>query len=191
VHADHLNTPRAILDGQNRMVWRWLGSAFGQGLPEEDPDGDGKLFEYNLRFPGQYYDKETGLHYNYFRDYDPGTGRYVQSDPIGLEGGVNTYGYANQNPLAFTDALGLMGSRGRRPPQQDMVCSSVGALLENNSCVRECCVKHDTCYEFYGCSQYSWLGNLFGLASQCQICNAEAAICVTHARSNCDGEECK
>ena len=51
----------------------------------------------NLRFPGQYFDEETGLHYNYFRDYDPGIGRYVQSDPIGIDGGLSLYGYARQN----------------------------------------------------------------------------------------------
>jgi RHS repeat-associated protein len=63
--------------------------------------------ENNLRFPGQYYDRETGLHYNYFRDYEPGTGRYVEADPIGIEGGLNVYGYANQSPLTFADPLGL------------------------------------------------------------------------------------
>lgn len=107
VHADHLDSPRAIVDSQSRMVWRWLGSAFGQNLPEEDPDGDGTLFEYNLRFPGQYYDKETSLHYNTFRDYDPSTGRYVESDPIGLEGGMNTYAYVEGNPLSYIDPEGL------------------------------------------------------------------------------------
>lgn len=57
--------------------------------------------------PGQYYDAETGKNYNYFRDYDPTTGRYVESDPIGLNGGVNTYNYVGNNPLKFFDLLGL------------------------------------------------------------------------------------
>ncbi|HGT3378250.1 TPA: RHS repeat-associated core domain-containing protein, partial [Pseudomonas aeruginosa] len=61
----------------------------------------------NLRFPGQYYDAESGLHYNYFRDYDPETGRYVETDPIGLEGGINTYGYVGANPVGNIDPLGL------------------------------------------------------------------------------------
>ncbi len=65
-----------------------------------------------LRFPGQYYDDETGLHYNYFRDYDPTTGRYIESDPIGLEGGLNTYLYAEANPLRFTDPTGEASAAG-------------------------------------------------------------------------------
>ena len=107
IHTDHLNTPRLIADQSNIPIWRWDNvHAFGANLPDEDPDGDGQLFEYNPRFPGQYFDKEAGLHYNYFRYYEPETGRYISPDPIGLTGGLNTYGYAAQNPLSFVDPTG-------------------------------------------------------------------------------------
>ncbi|MFY7809457.1 MAG: RHS repeat-associated core domain-containing protein [Fimbriimonadaceae bacterium] len=91
------------------MVWRWAleGSAFGQHPAEADVDGDGVSLEFNLRYPGQYFDSATGWHYNYFRDYEPGTGRYVQSDPIGLGGGVSTFGYVGGAPLRFSDFFGL------------------------------------------------------------------------------------
>jgi RHS repeat-associated protein len=72
-------------------------------------DGDGVRFSFNLRFPGQYYDVETKLHYNYFRDYNPATGRYVQSDPIALSGGLNTYDYVQAAPIGIIDPLGLDG----------------------------------------------------------------------------------
>jgi len=108
VHTDQLDTPRAISDPQGATVWRWEGEPFGNTLADEDPDGDGVQFVYNGRFPGQYFDAETRFNYNYFRYYDPATGRYITSDPIGLDGGVNTYGYVNGNPLMYLDAQGLL-----------------------------------------------------------------------------------
>jgi RHS repeat-associated protein len=85
IHTDHLNTPRRISrPADNVIVWRWDSEPFGTAAANQDPDGDGVAFVYNLRMPGQYYDAETGLSYNYFRDYDPATGRYVESDPIGV-----------------------------------------------------------------------------------------------------------
>ena len=110
VHADHLGTPRAITDSTtNTKVWEWGNEdAFGNNLPNEDPLNTGVATKYNLRFPGQYYDLETNTHYNYFRDYDPGTGRYVQSDPIGLNGGFSTYAYVGGRPVASIDPLGWL-----------------------------------------------------------------------------------
>ena len=97
----------AISDANQQVVWRWKSEAFGLTPANEDPDGDGVGFVFNLRFAGQYYDTETGLHYNYFRYYDPRIGRYITSDPIGLNGGLNTYAYVAGNPLVQIDSKGL------------------------------------------------------------------------------------
>ena len=79
VHTDHLNTPRRISrPSDNKLRWRWDPTPFGEGLPNENPQALG-VFKYHLRFPGQYFDIETNLAYNYFRDYDPAIGRYVES----------------------------------------------------------------------------------------------------------------
>ena len=106
LHGDQLNTPRLATDASGTVVWRWDSDAFGVGEADEDPDSDTEEVNVRLRFPGQYLDEETGLHYNYFRDYDPTTGRYLESDPIGLKGGLNTYGYALGNPVVYSDPTG-------------------------------------------------------------------------------------
>ena len=115
-YADHLGTPRAITrPSDNAKVWEWKNDdPFGNNQPNEDPSASGTAFKFNLRFPGQYYDQETGTHYNYFRDYDPTVGRYAQSDPIGLAGGLNTYAYVEGNPLLNVDPLGLEIGFGRQ-----------------------------------------------------------------------------
>lgn len=107
IHNDHLGSPRAISDSNKTVLWRWSTEPYGTNAANDDPDGDGNAFEMNLRYPGQYYDAESGLHYNYFRYYDPKTGRYLTSDPIGLEGGLNTFAYVENNPIKFIDSLGL------------------------------------------------------------------------------------
>ena len=111
IHTDHLGTPRVVSNNTQTVIWRWNSTPFGELAPDEDPDGDGNDFTLNLRFPGQYYDAESGLHYNYFRDYDPSTGRYVESDPIGLSNTTNTYSYASGNSIIIFDQFGLFGEK--------------------------------------------------------------------------------
>lgn len=99
-HNDHLGTPQALTDKDQYVVWQAEYDPFGKATETV------ATVEQNLRFQGQYLDRESGLHYNYYRTYDPATGRYTQSDPIGLGGGINTYGYAYQNSLIYTDPTG-------------------------------------------------------------------------------------
>ncbi len=105
VHTDQLNAPRRVSrPNDNLVIWRWDATPFGESSPIESP------LRYHLRFPGQYYDEETGLNHNYYRNYDPATGRYIESDPIGLDGGINTYAYALNNPVSNVDPTGLFTS---------------------------------------------------------------------------------
>ncbi len=115
VQSDALGSPRAIIDPvRNLAVWRWdeMKEGFGDHAPQTDPDNDNVHVMFDLRFPGQRYDAASGLHYNYFRDYDPSVGRYTQSDPIGLMGGINTYSYVGGNPLSGIDPSGLVYGNG-------------------------------------------------------------------------------
>jgi RHS repeat-associated protein len=107
VHTDQLNTPRKVTrPSDNGLMWRWDVDPFGTATSNQNPQSLG-TFVFNLRFPGQYYQAETGLSQNYFRDYDPKTGRFTESDPIGLRGGINTYAYAGGDPVSHKDPLGL------------------------------------------------------------------------------------
>jgi len=113
MHPEYLNTPRLVADSAGTTVWRWdQQEPFGNNPADDDPDGNSVAFDLPLRLPGQRYDQETGLHYNYFRDYDPSIGRYGESDPIGLAGGINTYAYVAGDPLGRFDRLGLVTQGG-------------------------------------------------------------------------------
>lgn len=114
LHTDHLMTNRLATDESQIIVWRWEGEAFGNTAAVELGS-----VSVNLRFPGQYYDTETGLHYNYHRYYDPSLGRYITSDPVGLHGGMNTYSYVLNNPLYWIDLYGLTASCPFAPPRGD------------------------------------------------------------------------
>jgi len=100
-HNDHLGTPQVLTDDSQAIAWKAVYTPFGDAVPSI------QTVENPFRFPGQYYDPETGLHYNYFRYYNPQTGRYITPDPIGLEGGINLFVYTENNPAAFVDPLGL------------------------------------------------------------------------------------
>ena len=132
LHSDHLNTPRLATDPEQRIRWRWEGEAFGESKPQsgkalaetdgedgDEDDGKAKTIV-NLRFAGQYYDSETGLHYNWNRYYDPKIGRYLSSDPIGLAGGLNTYAYVFNSPVNLVDPSGLVAP---------VVAVGIGALV--------------------------------------------------------------
>jgi len=110
VHADHLNTPRQISNSTRNVVWLWDSLTFGFHAADQDPWNTGTEYRYNLRFPGQVFDPEIGVADNWMRSYSPTLGRYLQSDPIGLKGGVNTYAYVGGNPVSWIDPLGLSGT---------------------------------------------------------------------------------
>ena len=112
VHNDHLGTPQTLTNEAGTVVWSAEYDPFGKATINEDPDNDGNSVTFNLRFPGQYEDVETVLYYNLNRYYSPGTGRYLTSDPIGLDGGLNTYLYVSANPLRNVDPSGLVDWEG-------------------------------------------------------------------------------
>ncbi len=205
VHSDHLNTPRKLTQADGQVAWQWAYSAFG----DEQPTLGAKRFTdattnpttgstsipevtFNLRYPGQYYDKESNLHYNYFRSYSAERGRYTQADPIGLEGGFNRFGYVDGNPLAETDPLGLKAEPGD---------NSLYPPTHNCSCVANCMSESTPPFTFIGvaCSKMagklpgskpvkSTIGRAFG-----QVCTQTEKVLACNAKCAdfCSGKDCK
>ena len=138
IHTDHLATPQVVTDQNQQVVWMGDYQPFGKPT---DTNSETNSIELYSRFPGQYLDNETGLYYNYFRDYDPSIGRYIQSDPIGLNGGMNTYAYVGGNPHKYSDPLGLVYGLGGGPYSQVNLVSALAkedTFSPNSECVMKC-----------------------------------------------------
>jgi RHS repeat-associated protein len=133
--SDHRGTPQLAINSTGEQSWKINSDAFGNS----ELDANNQI-TMNLRFPGQYYDAETGLSYNYFRDYDAKTGRYIQSDPIGLNGGINTYTYVGGNPIEFVDPFGLAKYTDNKEFDQEG-CKKLKLLIEyDDHCSSPRCV---------------------------------------------------
>lgn len=118
IQPDQTGTPRVVVEpARDVVVWEWSskGEAFGNQSPKADPDNDGVLFGLAMRYPGQQATEASGLIYNYQREYDAVVGRFSQSDPTGLEGGISTYGYVGGNPISGVDPDGLQARYLPRP----------------------------------------------------------------------------
>jgi RHS repeat-associated protein len=124
IHDDQVGRPEAVTNGSGAVVWRAQNFAFTQNVTNAG-------IALNLGFPGQYYDAETSAWNNGFRDYKSTLGRYVESDPIGLGGGVNTYSYVGGNPLSYIDSLGLCKCQGAGHAPDPSVYQQRGSLANN------------------------------------------------------------
>jgi len=182
LHTDHLYTSRLATNPNQQIVWRWEGEAFGSAQAEEISLGD-PLLTVNLRFPGQYFDEEAELHYNYYRTYDPSLGRYLTADPIGIlqdysdpqmqvaiRQGIlqpssgsslnHVYNYVDQNPTNVIDPFGLFYSVPCKgfgcifQPPFGPVCGSKGnSGFIPDGIWKNACQKHDDCYGTCGKSK--------------------------------------
>jgi RHS repeat-associated protein len=166
---DQLNTPRMIADQTGNTVWRWdQQEPFGASQPNQDPDGDGTLFDFPLRFPGQYFDRETSLAYNYFRDYDSTTGRYLESDPLESHG-LSPYAYAKMNSLRFEDRFGL---KPLEPAEMLLLCAA-DTVPDDGRRVprapRAACDAQDDCVAKCRCQQLADLATCYARGGSLNI----------------------
>ena len=136
VHNSHRLEPLKVSNSSGVVVWDATSQKpYGGTSVDEDPDNNQVNFKLNVRLPGQYYDAETGHHYNYFREYYPGVGRYLQADPIGLAGGLNLYAYAGSDPVNGTDLTGLTYTNLSDEPQVAVLESGQKVSVPPNSAI--------------------------------------------------------
>ncbi|XQE67013.1 RHS repeat-associated core domain-containing protein [Pseudomonas sp. P3C3] len=148
----HLGTPEVTFLKSGEVTWRAKVQTFGKMTVANNSISN------PLRFPGQYFDQETGLHYNYFRDYDPDTGRYVQGDPTGLVGGLNYFAYAFGNPIIWADALGLRPGELFKTPDDAAIDAGNYARLYLNQSIE----YGGWIYEKDGCWTYNFIKGTAG-----------------------------
>ncbi|WP_373308287.1 RHS repeat domain-containing protein [Chitinilyticum piscinae] len=133
-HTDHLGTPQELLDSDGNLAWSADYKAWGEAKAAISEAAKRAGISNPLRFQGQYFDHETGLHYNQHRYYDPQIGRFISKDPIGLLGGLNVHVYA-RNPIEWIDPLGLNPLRTRM--------EQGGNLPENHQAHHVICLVSD------------------------------------------------
>ncbi|MDR2924552.1 MAG: hypothetical protein LBU76_01110 [Azoarcus sp.] len=148
IDSDHLNTPRRLTDANGQPVWQWIITAFGELEPTTahtgftisrlntgtPPIANTQSVVFNLRYPGQQHDEETGLYYNHHRTYDPYlTIGYTQPDPLGLEVGWNRFSYADGNPLSYTDPEGLLSTAACANPANAAACAAAGMAARGSA----------------------------------------------------------
>ncbi len=158
LHTDHLGTPRFGTNTGGTQVWSYDYDAFGNATPSGS-------VTVNLRMAGQYYDSESGLFYNWNRYYDPETGRYISSDPIGLEGGMNTYNYAIVSPIMYTDPEGLKDEPFN--PETDMSIPS--EEIYQQSVVEGIKDKSYNCVAQALCDRKAWINDPDQILRACYV----------------------
>lgn len=177
VHVDHLGTPTKMTDEQKQLIWEISVMPFGEIFNISGMTSN------HFRFPGQYYDQETGLNYNYFRDYNPSIGRYAEADPIGLYGGINLFVYVSSNPQNGIDIFGLTA---KCSPHEDGIVNNPGFIRYGSNIVSRFFEKK------FHCGFHCYLENRDKYCPQdpgAECCYDESKLLVTreHKYAGCMG----